>query len=151
MLFWNGTPVDPEKNPVKAFDALFGGQTTTPPVNADVQLRKDLLAFTASEVQGLQTTLQSLTAENNKLATHLAAIQSLQADGNAMMPPSACSTKPNLASVEMVRTAERRQHAAAGRRGRLLLRREELPALARGAARADHAGDASATPRRSSG
>lgn len=104
MLFWNGTPVDPEKNPAKAFDALFGGQTTTPPVSADVQLRKDLLAFTASEVQGLQTTLQSLTAENNKLATHLAAIQSLQADGNVVMPPSACSSKPNLASVEMVRT-----------------------------------------------
>ena len=105
MLFWNGTPVDPEKNPVKAFDALFGGQTTTPPVNADVQLRKDLLAFTASEVQGLQTTLQSLTGEKTKLATHLAAIQSLQADGNVVMPPSACSSKPNLASVEMVRTA----------------------------------------------
>ena len=104
MLFWNGTPVDPEKNPVKAFDALFGGQTTQPPVNADVQLRKDLLAFTASEVQGLQTTLQSLTNENNKLATHLAAIQSLQADGNVVMPTSACSSKPNLPSVEMVRT-----------------------------------------------
>src|SRR5262245_58983886 len=24
MLFWNGTPVDPEKSPVKAFDKLFG-------------------------------------------------------------------------------------------------------------------------------
>jgi hypothetical protein len=105
MLFWNGTPVDPEKNPAKAFDALFGGQTTTPPVSADVQLRKDLLAFTASEVQGLQTTLQSLTNENTKLATHLAAIQSLQSDGNAVVPSSACSSKPNLPSVEMVRTA----------------------------------------------
>src|SRR3954464_13014813 len=105
MLFWNGTPVDPEKNPVKAFDALFGGQTTTPPVSADVQLRKDLLAFTASEVQGLQTALQSLTNENTKLATHLAAIQSLQSDSNVVVPSSACSSKPNLPSVEMVRTA----------------------------------------------
>ena len=26
MLFWNGTPVDPEKSPVKAFDTLFGGR-----------------------------------------------------------------------------------------------------------------------------
>jgi hypothetical protein len=104
MLFWNGTPVDPEKSPVKAFDSLFGGQTTQPPVNADVQLRKDLLAFTASEVQDLQTTLQGLTGEQTKLATHLAAIQSLQADGNVVMPPSACSSKPNLPSVEMVRT-----------------------------------------------
>ena len=52
MLFWNGTPIDPEKSPVKAFDSLFGDGTTAPPVNADVQLHKDLLAFTASEVQG---------------------------------------------------------------------------------------------------
>src|SRR4030095_3884294 len=74
MLFWNGTPIDPEKSPVKAFDTLFGGGTTAPPVNADVQLYKDLLAFTASEVQGLQTSLQGLTAEETKLATHLASI-----------------------------------------------------------------------------
>ena len=32
------------------------------------------------------------------------------------MPPSACSSKPTLPSVEMVRTQERRQPAAAGRR-----------------------------------
>jgi hypothetical protein len=104
MLFWNGTAIDPEKSPVKAFDSLFGGGTTAPPVNADVQLQKDLLAFTAGEVQGLQAELQALTSEQTKLATHLAAIQSLQADGNTMMPTSSCSTKPNLPSVEMVRT-----------------------------------------------
>jgi hypothetical protein len=104
MLFWNGTPIDPEKSPVKAFDSLFGGGTTAPPVDADVQLYRDLLAFTASEVQGLQTTLQALTSEQTRLATHLAAMQSLQADANAMAPVSACSTKPTLPSVEMVRT-----------------------------------------------
>src|SRR5262249_44874232 len=82
MLFWNGTPVDPQKSPVKAFDDLFGGATTAPPVNADVQLQKDLLAFTASEIQSLQGTLSGLTQESGKLATHLASIQSLQADGN---------------------------------------------------------------------
>ena len=37
-------------------------------MNADVQLRKDLLAFTASEIQGLQTSLSSLTRESTKLA-----------------------------------------------------------------------------------
>jgi len=104
MLFWNGTPVDPEKSPVKAFDTLFGGGTTAPPVNADVQLQKDLLAFTASEIQGLSATLAGLTSEQSKLETHLEAIQSLQADGNTVTPPSSCSTKPNLPSVEMVRT-----------------------------------------------
>ena len=40
MLFWNGTAIDPQKSPVKAFDNLFGGGTTAPPVNADVQLRR---------------------------------------------------------------------------------------------------------------
>src|SRR5262245_29645546 len=104
MLFWNGTAIDPEKSPVKAFDALFGGATTAPPVNADVQLNKDLLAFTAGEVQAMQTELASLTGEQTKLATHLEAIKSLQADANTMMPPSSCSMKPNLPSVEMVRT-----------------------------------------------
>ena len=104
MLFWNGTPIDPEKSPVKAFDSLFGNQATTPPPNADVQLQKDLLAFTASEIQGLQTSLQSLTGEQTKLATHLASIQQLQADANTVIPPSVCSSKPTLPSVEMVRT-----------------------------------------------
>src|SRR3954470_17797325 len=76
MLFWNGTPVDPEKSPVKAFDALFGGQGTAPPVNADVQLEKDMYAFTIAEVDGLRGTLSSLTSEQTKLATHLASLQS---------------------------------------------------------------------------
>jgi hypothetical protein len=104
MLFWNGTPIDPQKSPVAAADALFGGGTTAPPVSADVQLRKDLLAFTASEIQGLQTTLSSLTREQTKLATHLASIQAMQND-SSMTTQSICSTKPTLATVEMVRKA----------------------------------------------
>ena len=45
MLFWDGTPIDPQKSPVAAFDALFGNIGPTPPVDFDVQLRKDLLAL----------------------------------------------------------------------------------------------------------
>jgi hypothetical protein len=105
MLFWNGTPVDPEKNPAKAFDALFGGQgTAPPPVNADVQLEQDMYAFTIAEVDGLRGTLSSLTSEQTKLATHLASLQSQLADLGTVKPPSSCSTKPNLPSVEMVRS-----------------------------------------------
>jgi Protein of unknown function (DUF1552) len=105
MLFWDGTPIDPQKSPVKAADTLFGGgsNSNNQPVNADVQLRKDLLAFTASEIDGLQKTLSSLTREQTKLATHLAAIQSLQADSMMMMQQSSCTTKPTLPTVEMVR------------------------------------------------
>ena len=40
MLFWDRTPVDPQKSPVAAADALFGGSTMPPPANADVQLRQ---------------------------------------------------------------------------------------------------------------
>jgi len=104
MLFWNGTPIDPEKNPVKVFDALFGNLGTAPPPNADVQLQQDLLAFTASEIQGLQTTLQGLTSAETQLSTHLTSIQQLQADSNTVMPPSACAQKVTLSSVEMVRS-----------------------------------------------
>jgi hypothetical protein len=104
MLFWNGTAVDPQKSPVAAFDSLFTGGGAAP-VSADVQLRKDLLAFTASEIQGLQGTLSSLTGEQSKLQTHLASIQALQSDSSGMATQSSCSTKPTLPTVEMVRKA----------------------------------------------
>ena len=104
MLFRDGTPIDPQKSPVAAADSLFGGQTTAPPPSADVQLRKDLLAFTANEIQGLSSALSGLTSEQNKLATHLASIQALQSD-SSMMTQSVCASKPTLPTVEMVRTA----------------------------------------------
>jgi len=105
MLFWNGTPVDPQKSPVAAADALFGGGTPAATMNADVQLQKDLLAFTATEIQDLQKTVSSLTREQSKLQTHLLAIQSLQSDGNMMAQPSSCSSAPSLPTVDMVRKA----------------------------------------------
>jgi hypothetical protein len=101
MLFWNGTPVDPEKSPVKVYDALFGN-IGAPMVNVDAQLQKDLLAFTAGEINSLSSTLTGMTREQSKLAVHLSSIQAMQVD--TMMPPSACTTKPNLPLVEMVRT-----------------------------------------------
>ena len=104
MLFWDGTPVDPQKSPVKAADTLFGTSTGTgQPVSADVQLRKDLLALTTSEVQALSQTLSGLTREQTKLQTHLMALQNLQ--GTGMAAQSSCTSKPNLPSVEMVRSA----------------------------------------------
>src|SRR6185436_5074176 len=100
-------PIDPQKSPVVAADSLFGGGGSTPPpaANADVELQKDLLAFTATEIQDLQKTVNNLTREKNKLATHLTAIQSLQADSNMMAQPSSCSSAPSLPTVEMVRKA----------------------------------------------
>ena len=97
-----------------------------------MQLRKDLLAFTASEVQGLQTTLHEPDREQTKLATHLAAIQSLQADANAVMPPSACSIEAEPAQRRDGAHGQRRQHAACrAARNDYFYRREELPAAVR--------------------
>lgn len=108
MLFWDGTPIDPQKNPAQAADTLFGSTASGnpgAPVNADVQLRKDLLALTASELQDLQTTLVGLTSEQSRLASHLTAIQSMQAAGSSAGGRSTCSTRPSLPTVEMVRAA----------------------------------------------
>ncbi|HWZ90032.1 MAG TPA: DUF1552 domain-containing protein [Polyangiaceae bacterium] len=106
MLFWDGTAVDPQKNPAVAADALFGAAngTPTPPVNADAELRKDLLSLTATEIQSLQSTLGDLTSEQTKLQRHLEAIQGLQS-GSGMSGVSSCSGTPTLPTVDKVRAA----------------------------------------------
>jgi hypothetical protein len=104
-LFWDGSPVDPEKNPAKAADALFGGATMPdPPQDLDVEFRRELLGLTASELEGLSAELGGLTGEQSKLATHLAAVRELQSGGGGP-GQSTCSTRPSLPTVEMVRAA----------------------------------------------
>lgn len=100
-LFWNGSAVDPQKNPAKVADTLFGGASV---VNADVQLRQDLLKLTASEIQTLQSSLGDLTSEKTKLQTHLDAVQSVLS-GTGGSGQSTCSSKPSLPTVEKVRSA----------------------------------------------
>jgi len=104
-LFWNGNAIDPEKNPAKAADTLFGGSSSggSGMVSADAQLRQDLLKLTASEIQTLQSTLGNLTTEKSKLQKHLDAVQGLMSSGTGAK--SSCSTKPSLPTVEMVRSA----------------------------------------------
>jgi len=109
-LFWDGTAVDPQKNPAKVADTLFGGSTAnpTPTQNADAQLRADLLALTEGELQSMSSQLGSLTREQSKLAVHLAAVQQLKATpggGGGSMTPLSCTTKPSLPTVEKVRAA----------------------------------------------
>src|SRR5262249_6240965 len=81
---------------------LFGGGGGMTPANHDVELRKDLLALTAAEVQGLQSELSSLTRERDKLKSHLDAIQKIQAQGS-MTTSSACMGMPAMPTVEKVR------------------------------------------------
>jgi hypothetical protein len=100
MLFWNGSPVEPEKSPVKAADTLFAGQM---PANADAELQQALLALTETEVQSLRGELGSLTSEASKLQRHLEAVTAVK--NQAGSGQSTCSTRPTLPTVEMVRTA----------------------------------------------
>jgi Protein of unknown function (DUF1552) len=106
-LFWDGTAVDPQKNPAAAADALFGStsKTPAPPVNADAELRKDLLGLTASEIQALQGTLTGLTSEQTKLQRHLEAIQGIQNGNGLGAGVSSCVGAPALPTVDKVRAA----------------------------------------------
>ncbi|MEP7049239.1 MAG: DUF1552 domain-containing protein [Pseudomonadota bacterium] len=106
-LFWNGTPVEPQKSPVIAADSLFGASSAPAPspMNSDAELRKDLLALTATEIQALQGTLGDLTNEKTKLQRHLEAIQGIQSGSGNMSGHTTCTAKPNLPSVEKVRAA----------------------------------------------
>jgi hypothetical protein len=108
MLFWDGTAIEPEKDPSKVADRLFGAGSApaqpAPTVNADVELRNELLKLTESEIQGLQTTVTGLTREQTKLQAHLEAVRALQANGgNGGPTKSSCSTRPTLPTVEKVR------------------------------------------------
>jgi hypothetical protein len=102
-LFWDGGAVDPEKNPAKAADAVFGGPTTPdPPQDLDVEFRRELLGLTATEIEGLSAELSGLTSEQTKLASHLAAVRQLQSGGGGT-GESTCTMRPTLPKVEQVR------------------------------------------------
>jgi len=104
-LFWDGTAVDPQKNPAAAADALFGKASAVPPANADAELRKAVLALTATEIESLQSTLGDLTTEKTKLQRHLDAIQNIQSGSGVSSGVSSCTATPSLPTVDKVRAA----------------------------------------------
>ncbi len=103
-LFWDGTAVEPQKSPVAAADSLFGGAASVPVSSADAELRKDLLALTASEIQALHDSLGELTTEKTKLQRHLQAIQGIQ-NSTVSGGQTSCSGAPSLPNVDQVRAA----------------------------------------------
>ena len=150
MLFWDGPPIDPQKSPVAAADALFGGQhRTPPPVDYDVQLRKDLLALTRREVQACRARCSGLTSEQNKLATHL------DVDAGAAGRRRAAAAHESVA--RQAQPAHRRDRAHGQRRQRAessggndyFYQAEELPVLLQAQLELVEQ-DISATPRTSS-
>lgn len=107
MLFWDGSgPVEPQKDPSAVFDKLFGAQTGTPAPtqSADDQLRSAMLDLTTAELTDLQKKVTSLTSENTKLQSHLAAIAALKQGGGMGGTVTSCSAQ-KLKSVEAVRAA----------------------------------------------
>jgi len=100
-LFWDGTAIDPQKNPAAAADKLFGNLSNTPTVSADEQLRTALLDLTTAELKDLKGTVSGLTKEETKLQTHLDAIEAMKSGGGTSI--STCTTAPMLPTVEKVR------------------------------------------------
>lgn len=104
MLFWDDTPIDPEKSPVAAFDRLFPGTGSGAAApSPDAALRRELLALTAGELEALRTAVGDLTRERSKLQAHLEAVQALQQSAGGGV--SACAARPSLPAVEEVRAA----------------------------------------------
>lgn len=104
-LMWDGQAVVPQKNPLLAYDQVFGGLSSNPnPGGEDpsADLHRALLELTEGEIAALQSELQGLTREQNKLQTHLEAIQALKSGGGSVI---SCTEAPVLAAVEAVRSA----------------------------------------------
>ncbi|HWA74296.1 MAG TPA: DUF1552 domain-containing protein [Polyangiaceae bacterium] len=101
-LFWDGTThVDPQKNPAKVADTLFGG--TSQPTVSDADLRAKLLQVNEAEVADLQKTVTGLSSEQTKLTSFLAGLEAVRSGGGGAV--SSCTGKPSLPTVEKVRTA----------------------------------------------
>jgi hypothetical protein len=98
-LFWDGTTyVDPQKNPAKVADTLFG---TATPVASDAELRKKILELNQAEVADLQKTATGLSNEDSKLTAFLAGLEAVRSGSGGAI--SSCTGKPNLPTVEKVR------------------------------------------------
>jgi hypothetical protein len=123
-LMWDGTPVVPEKSPLVAYDAAFsslGAPVDTGP-DPDVALTEALHGLTEAELEGLQSELSALTAEQTKLQTHLEAIRALKAGGSGSGAVS-CDAAPVLAPVDAIRAA------ANGQPDEFFLKEENFPQL----------------------
>ena len=97
-LFKRGTWVRPTESPLVAAEKLLGagpGPDDTPDESA---YRAAALRVTEAELQDLHVSLQPLEREQDKVALHLNAVQSLQAGGGGSVPTS-CSDAGPPASV----------------------------------------------------
>ena len=100
-VFWDGQAVVPEKNPLVAYEDVFGGLGTGAPANnAADELYQSLLALNESEIEGLQKELSSLTREQSRLQTHLESVRALKSSGGGVI---SCTSKPTVEALEAIR------------------------------------------------
>lgn len=120
-VFWDGTPIDPQKDPSVVADRLFKGGNAAPAnpgepsqPNPELALRGELLKLTEAELSDLRGAVLDLTSEQSKLQTHLQSVQSLRASVDSQMGGGAgsgggqvvsCTTTPTMPLVEQVRAA----------------------------------------------
>ncbi|HET9956793.1 MAG TPA: DUF1552 domain-containing protein [Polyangiaceae bacterium] len=108
-LFWDKQPVVAEKNPLKAYDSVFGklGGTSSTGPDPSVELNEALRQLTMKELTTLQGEVAQITREKNKLQTHLDALASrasMGGGGGMGGGTMACSSKPTIAAVDALRT-----------------------------------------------
>lgn len=122
-LLWDGQAVAPQKSPLVAYDAVFGGLGSgsgVPETSTADELQKKLLTLTEGQIQGLQGEVANLTSEHTKLSTHLEAIRALK-DSIGGGTTSSCDTAPTLPAVEALRAK------AAGQSDEWFLAEENFP------------------------
>ena len=118
FLLRQGTWVRPEVDPGKSAEALLGGAVAMPgampampgampamPANDEAQFRKEVLALTEKELEGVQKVLSGLTTEPNKLQIHLDAVRAMKDKAGALLvsPNEFCTSGRVLPAVAAVR------------------------------------------------
>lgn len=101
-LTWNGQAVVPEKNPFAAYNKAFASlvdPNAQSQAAIQAQLRTALNALSRKQLDSLGTELASLTRVQNKLSSHIDALQSLTVGEST----NSCSTLPVLPALEAIR------------------------------------------------
>ena len=99
-LMWDGQPVAPEKNPLKAYDDVFGNLGAPEGPDPNVALREALVTLTEGELNALDAELAGLTSEQTKLRTHLEGVQALKGEGSVAV---SCTSAPTIPAIEALR------------------------------------------------
>ena len=107
FLSHDGDWVVPTAAPTTAADRLFENLGTPAPgdddggmVGDEATFRNAAMELTERQLENLQTQVQGLSAEEDKLNKHLDAVRELKATGDGGSIPISCDSRPDLPLVE---------------------------------------------------